>query len=294
MRVNESHLGGGRAVGPFESAVEFGSVAAITLIATLYIGLYLGEGIFRLLPFAALPVMGAAVMFSATRSAWLGAYLAVVLMAALDRRRARLLTSIGLLTATALIAAVVLIPQSSLLRERASSTEPISGRLLMYEVGLRIAARQPLIGYGRGSPSRVAAREELYALGSPDADLAPGQFHDVFLMTLVEWGIPGLVAYVAIIVLLARGALDLRRRLADRQDFVYHFAGLFLGVAVVFVTQGLLVDTPPFFYLNGVFFLLAGIVFARLDATALEPVPAAEAAYDRAVSLLRTGGSARA
>jgi O-antigen ligase len=233
-------------------------------------------------------------VFSSTRSTWLGAYLAVVLMAALDHRRTRFLASIGLLTAAALVASVMLLPESSSLRERASSTEPISGRLLMYEVGLRIAARQPLIGYGRGAPSRVAARQELYALGSPDADLAPGQFHDVFLMTLVEWGIPGLVAYVAIIVLLVKGALDLRRQQADRQDFIYHLAGLFLGTAVIFVTQGLLVDTPPFFYLNGVFFFLGGLVFARLDACAYARRPAPEVAYDPAISLLRSGDSARA
>ncbi len=293
MRVNESHLSEGRAVGPFESAVEYGSVAGITLLATLYVALYLTDGVARWLTLAALPLIGAAVVFSSTRSTWVGAYVGLLLMAALDRRlRLRMLTVVGTITAAAVVAGIILIPQSSTLRERASSTEPIEGRLLMYEVGLRIAARHPLIGYGRGAPSRIAARQELYALGSPDADLAPGQFHDVFLMTLVEWGIGGMLAYIAMLGLMLKGALDLRRRLAGRQDFVYHFGALFLGTAVVFIAQGLLVDTPPFFYLNGVFFFLGGLVHAQLDATAAEQT-AAEPAY-AAVSLLRTGGSARA
>jgi hypothetical protein len=294
MRVNESHLGEGRAVGPFESAVEFGSVAAITMIATLCLALYASDGLWRLLLFALVPLMGAAVAFSSTRSTWLGAYFAIVLMAVLDEeQRKRMLTAIGALSVAALIAAVMLIPETSSLRERASSTEPISGRFLMYKVGLRIAARHPITGYGRGAPSRIAARQELYALGSSDADLAPGQFHDVFLMTLVEWGIGGLAAYIAILVLTVKGALELRRRL-ERRDFVYHFVAFFLGTAAIFVTQGLLVDTPPFFYLNGVFFFLAGLVYAQLDATAVENPRALEPAYGSTVRLLRTGGSARA
>jgi hypothetical protein len=68
--------------------------------------------------------------------------------------------------------------------------------------------------------------------------------------------------------------MRLRRRLADEQGVGYHFAGLLLAATVVFVTQGLLVDTPPFLYLNGVYFFLAGLALAQLDATA----PAAEAA----------------
>jgi O-antigen ligase len=267
MRVNESHQGEGRAVGPFSSAVEFGSVTGIALLAALYAALYLKQGIARGLPLATVPVIAAGVIFSSTRSPWLGTYLGIALMAALDRRlRIQMLTALGMVTVVAVIAAVVLTPESSSLRERASSTEPISGRLVMYEVGLRIAARRPLTGYGRGAPSRIAAREELFALGSPDADLAPGQFHNVFLTTLVEWGIVGLLAYLWVLALLVKGALDLRRRLADRVDFVFHFAGFFLCAVVVFASQGMLVDIPQFFYLNGVLFFLAGLVFAQLDA----------------------------
>ena len=153
MRVNESHLGGGRAVGPFLSAVEFGSVAAIILIAALYIAIYVNDGVGRFVTVAVVPLIATAVVFSATRSTWIGGYLGIVLMAVFDRRlRTRMLTALGITSVALLIAAVMLNPETSTIRERASSTEPIEGRLLMYEVGLKIAARSPLTGYGRGTP----------------------------------------------------------------------------------------------------------------------------------------------
>jgi O-antigen ligase len=149
----------------------------------------------------------------------------------------------------------------------------------MYNIGLRIAVRKPLTGYGRGAPSRIAARRELYSLGTPDAELAAGQFHNIFMMTLVEWGVFALAAYVALLVLLLRGAIELRRRLAHEAGLVYHFAGLFLAAGLVFIVQGMFVDLTAFLYLNGLFFFLAGVTFAHLDATPARAV-AVEPSYD--------------
>jgi hypothetical protein len=73
--------------------------------------------------------------------------------------------------------------------------------------------------------------------------------------------------------LFVKAALELRRRLRDQRSFAYHFAGLFLTATVVFVTEGLFVDSPPLLYLNGLYFFLAGVVHAQLDVT--RPLPAA-------------------
>jgi hypothetical protein len=279
-RVNESHLSEGRAVGPFPSAAEYGSVAAIAFLGALFLTLYYTRGFIRVLSIAALPLIGAAVVMSSTRSAWLGAYLAVLLMAALDRRRKLLVGAIGAATVAGLAAAMLILPESSGLEERASALEPLRARLVMGRLGLTIAARQPLTGYGHGAPSRIAARKELYASGSRDAEFAAGQFHNTFLTTLVEWGIVALVAYVAILTLIVKTALLLRRRLAHRPDLAFHFAAFVLGSTVVFVTQMLLVDTPPLLYLNGVYFFFAGVMAAQLDAASASSVHAlaAEAA----------------
>jgi len=143
----------------------------------------------------------------------------------------------------------------------------------MYEVGLELVAERPLLGYGRNAPSRQAARRKLVARGGTDAQLAPGQFHSIFLTTFIEWGIAGFASYVLILVLFARGAMTLLRRVSHDQGDIRAFAHVFLFATVVFVVQGLLVDTPPFLYLNGLYFFLAGAVYAQLDAfeTAAEP-----------------------
>lgn len=295
QRVNESHLGEGRAVGPFSNAVEYGGVASMTFLGALFLALYQTRGVFRLLAVATLPLLGAAVVMSSTRSAWLGAYLAVLLMAALDHRRRVLLASIGAVTIAGVLASMLFLPGTSALEERASSWEPIRARLLMYNVGLRIAVRQPVTGHGRGAPSRIAARKELAALGSPDAEIAAGQFHNVFLMTLVEWGLVALIAWVGILAMIVRGAIQLRQRLAHQPDIAYHFSSLMLATTVVFVTQGLFADIPSFLYLNGVYFFLAGLVFAQLDATASADTLATQPSlYRLTVTALPTDDSAGA
>jgi hypothetical protein len=286
-RVNESHLEEGRAVGPFSSAVEYGGVTAICLVSVLYLAMYRTRGPRRAVVIGLVPVIAAGIIMSSTRSAWIGGYLAVVVMMALDRRRKILVPVTLAVTVVGLAASMVFLSDDSALQERASSLEPVRARLLMYDAGLRLALKNPILGYGRGAPSRIAARKELYAAGDPNADLAAGQFHNVFLMTLVEWGIGALIAYVAVLVLIVKAAIRLRRRLTDQRDPAYHFAGLVIAASVVYVVQGLLVDIPPFLYLNGVFFVLAGLMFAQLDAT--EPLRALETmpVYGRPITLSR-------
>ena len=68
-----------------------------------------------------------------------------------------------------------------------------------------------MIGYGRGTPARVAARRELLALGDPDADLAPGQFHNIYLSILI----PHIILAVVMLPLIF---VTFRRALAGRFD----------------------------------------------------------------------------
>jgi len=265
-RTNESHLEEGRAVGPFENAVEYGAVVAMTFGAALAFTLH-GSVVSRSVAALFLAPLGAAAVISMTRSVWIAAYAAVLLFGWLDRpRRALVLSTTAAITVVGL-AAFLFLPAASSLRERAVSVEPVSGRLLMYEIGAELALERPLTGYGSGGPSRRAARRKLMARGGGGADLAPGQFHDTFLMTVVEWGLPGLLALVAILGLFIRAGFALRRQTGEGDD-ERRFADVFLFATVVYLVQCLLVDTPPFLYLNGVYFFLAGVVFAQLDARA--------------------------
>jgi hypothetical protein len=267
------HLAEGRAVGPFGDGIEFGGTAAIAFMSALTLLLYGSGGPARWLLLAMLALLGAAVVESSTRSSWLSLFLAILAFAWLNRQwRMPILASVAA-AAIAIVAVTPLLPEDSLLVERASSTEPVYGRLNMYKVAASMAVRRPFLGYGRGEPTFRAARVEVLALGASEAEWAPGQFHNVYVMAQVEWGLVGLLSYLAIQVLFVKAALELRRRLRDQRSFAYHFAGLFLTATVVFVTEGLFVDSPPLLYLNGLYFFLAGVVHAQLDVT--RPLPAA-------------------
>jgi O-antigen ligase len=265
-RTNESHLEQGRAVGPFGNAVEYGAVVAIAFGAALVFALH-GSTMTRGVAVSLLVPLAAAVVISMTRSAWIAAYVAVPLIGWIDRSRRTLLISTTAALTVAGLAAIVFLPAASSLRERAISVEPVSGRLLMYEIGAELALERPLTGYGSDGPSRQAARRKLIARGGAGADLAPGQFHNTFLMIAVEWGLPGLLALLTILACFVRAGFTLRWQTGDLDD-ERRFAEVFLFATVIYVVQCLFVDTPPFLYLNGVYFFLAGVVFAQLDARA--------------------------
>jgi len=274
-RTNESHLEEGRAVGPFDNAVEYGAVVAMTLGAALAFALH-GSRATRGAAAALLVPLAAAVVISMTRSVWIAAYGAVLLLGWIDRPRRTLVLSATAAVTVVSLAALLFLPAASSLRERAVSVEPVSGRLLMYEIGVELALERPLTGYGSGGASRRAARQKLIARGGTDAELAPGQFHNMFLTTAIDWGLPGMLALVAIMTLFVRAGVALRRRTGDGDD-ARRFADMFLFATVVYLGQCLLVDTNPFLYLNGLYFFLAGVVFAQLDArlgTAAEPASA--------------------
>jgi len=83
-------------------------------------------------------------------------------------------------------------------------------------------------------------------------------------MTLVEWGIFGLVTYVTILLLMVHLGLAVRR-LAGDDDLLFHFGGFYVAAIALFVVQNLLVDTPAFQYLNGMLFMFAGMLQAQRD-----------------------------
>ena len=279
------HLTEGRAVGPLANAVEYGGVVAIAFMAALLVALPAAGGVQRLVPLAALMPIGVAVAVTLTRSVWLGWLLAFWTAAIVDReRRAAIVLATGALTVAVLAAALVL-PDESAFAERAVASEPVSGRLSMYRVAAQMIARQPLIGYGRGLGTYEAARKEALALGgSEEGAWAPGQFHNVYVSALVEWGILGLTAQLAWQFLFFAAALALRRRPTPAGGLAYRFAGFFVAASVVYFVQGLFVDMAAFLYLPQLYFLLAGLVFAELDA-----VTSREAGAERAVTSSSAG-----
>jgi O-antigen ligase len=279
-RVNESHFEQGRGVGPFTNGVESGGVVAIGLGAALYLAFHGASGWLRLAPALMTIPLVTGVVASLTRSVWISAYLALVATLFLDRQARRTLGAGLVVVSVVLVAFFFGSEQAAPLRSRAESVEPVTGRLIMYRLAGELTLERPFTGYGSGLPTRLAVLSKLRGEGGVDADLAPGQFHNTFLMVLVEWGIGGLLTWVLVLGSLLWGAIALRARGPDDDADAYYFGGVLIFASVVYLIQCVLVDIPGFLYLSDLYFFLAGVVYGQLDGPALHeaadrlPLPA--------------------
>jgi O-antigen ligase len=131
-------------------------------------------------------------------------------------------------------------------------------KLDMWEVGIRIAAENPLIGVGPDSYVLLfgAYRDRVL---TPDraavmARFRPESPHNVYIATAANTGVPALVAYVAVVVLTL--AVGLR---AARQDIPraarLALAGLIGAIAVHLVTDVFMTAEPAG---SAIFWILLG------------------------------------
>lgn len=77
-------------------------------------------------------------------------------------------------------------------------------RLVVWQEGVELVKRHPVLGIGRGSDKRHAAEWGLYAAG----DLPPGHFHSTFLQIAVWYGLPALFTYAFLLWSLFGGLWD--------------------------------------------------------------------------------------
>jgi O-antigen ligase len=87
-----------------------------------------------------------------------------------------------------------------------------------------------------------------------------GPPHNLYLFTLIQWGLVGLLPYIAVFVLLIRRALKVRRASPDEMTFEYRFANFFLATTVVYMTGGLFADAAALPFLSTLYFIGAGIL----------------------------------
>lgn len=224
----------------------------------------------RLLDVALLALTAVVVFLTGSRGAWLGSGIglgalgtAVVLLPETRHtvRRALAQRAVrygGVVAVMAMVvAAVALLPA---LITRLTDTDALP-RLSFYLAAIRIFLSAPILGSGPGTwaPRRVDFTD------SSGVDLYIPHAHDIYLQTLAEFGLAGILAGAVVVaclgwlVLRALGGADPARRR-------YGWAALF---AVTYLAGHQLVD----FYANqpAVFFALA-LTVGYLDATS-EPLP---------------------
>jgi O-antigen ligase len=195
-----------RAHGFFSIYMTLAGVLSLVLLATLSRLLVGGSYLGRLAAPWLLMLWGLIVTY--TRGAWIG-FGAGVLMVAATVRRGRWLLVTGLLV---LVAAGLVAPRE--LRHRfLSMADPeeagVRERVFMWKSGLAMWRERPLVGVGPGGVKREYSR---FAL--PEAvKKRTGHVHNTPLQILVERGVLGLAAWLAIWAVFFTRCIGLLRRL---------------------------------------------------------------------------------
>lgn len=192
----------------------------------------------RLLTVAAALAMLGILLISKSRGALLAVGVVLLLLPALRWRRGWLLAP-----AVALTAATALWwfgPSQAL--EALTSTQALGGldgRLEVWSRGLYMAQDFPFTGIGMGTFRQVANAMYPFFLAGPDADIPHA--HNLLLQIAVDQGLPGLIMWLAALLLVIAGAWSVYRhgRRADDRWLSALGAGLLASQAALLV-HGLL------------------------------------------------------
>ncbi|MDQ0374231.1 O-antigen ligase family protein [Cellulomonas humilata] len=178
----------GRAVGVFSNANYLGMVSATSLVTALALTLGVTDVRRRRWAFAATFVLLVPVALSQSRGAALAAAAGVIVtLLALGRSRAALAALVAGLAAA--VGAALLVPD---LLSRLPTDDVTSGRWALWRTLLELWAQHPVVGIGYRTTELVAGMSA----------------HNILLATLVETGVIGLLALLAVMV----GALWSGRR----------------------------------------------------------------------------------
>lgn len=166
-----------------------------------------------------------AIMVAASRGGFIGLMVAAVFVVLRSKQRGRnlILVSLGLL--------VVLVfspssPLQRLLHPTTSDIESTDTRLELWHAGWRMVKAHPITGVGLGN-----FKAEVASYAAPGLDLN-NIAHNTYVEMAAELGVPGLLMFVAVIVLtfLSLGR-SRRRALRNNSDLIYRVAsGLQAGL----------------------------------------------------------------
>lgn len=211
----------------------------------------------------------AVLVLTKSRGAWLGTAvgLGIVLIYRWPRLRWPALSLVVLL----LIAGLMIGPTQV---AQALAAAPVvggwEGRLELWSRALEAIADYPFTGIGMGTFDRVVPLRYPYVLLA-GAELAIPHAHNLFLQVAVDLGLPGLVAFVALLGIVLTTAVRSARAWAREQDLALQAVGLAAGLVAVLV-HGLL-DAASWGSKPAVFiWALMGLIMAHY-AVSRNPAP---------------------
>jgi putative inorganic carbon (HCO3(-)) transporter len=218
-----------------------GSLMALFLAPALALVL-VGNGLAqRLVALAASVLLGLLLLLSQSRGAWLGVLVAVAVMTVIGNRRWLILWApLALAALAATLAWGDRLDVAALMSGGSGGVaSTLQGRQELWSRALYLMQDFPFTGVGLGMPEPVIKLLYPLFLVGPESEWI--HVHNTFLQIGSEMGIPGLVAFVA--MLLAVAAV-LVRQAANPQAGVYRGLSLaLLGSLIVFVVHGQ-VDAP--------------------------------------------------
>ena len=233
----------------------------------------------------------AAITFSGTRGAWLGAIVGAIIFGLLEMSRARNRTthaSKHLMTGVAVAAGIILVAvlavvsspglQSIKARARSFVAEGFTGagRTLLWRDSARMVPRYALAGCGPEGFGKafLAYKSEELARYAPQINNESS--HNSYLDAAISFGLPGAVLYIALIVSALSRMLKVRRRLADRPERLM-ISGLVSSLAAVVVHNFFIYDQIPtglyFFVLMAAAPMVSNLAESAEEAKARRPAP---------------------
>jgi O-antigen ligase len=204
-----------RAYGTFPHPNIYGWFLSVSLFVLVYRAMSVSSGLRRRLLVIALPVMSLGLLVSFSRSAWAGLVLGLVFLSVSGFRSAK--SGAGkriasVLAATILLSATVF---AVLLRDAffprfdagtVSVEGSVTDRIATYRDSLAIFREHPVTGIGIGNSTAGILRSDP---NRPVWSVQPA--HDVPLLVLSELGVPGLVLFLALLVIIAASARSVQR-----------------------------------------------------------------------------------
>lgn len=180
-------------------------------------------------------VLGAALVLTQSRGAWIALGMAGVGMTILAFRRPVLLLTIVI---GAVLVGLSVFPLQSILDLMSAGTTlaTAAGRVEGWQRAVQMIRDFPLTGIGLGTFSKAAGILYPFFLLGPDAEVY--HTHNIYLQAGVDQGIPGMVAYIGLVtVLLVTGIHSVRR--ARETPWGGLTLGL-MGSLLVFLAHGML------------------------------------------------------
>jgi O-antigen ligase len=252
----------GRARGPFMESVAMGRVLTMVFAAWLVLRLETKPLMQKFAALALVLSLGG-IYFTATRGPWLG--LGLVLITFLVFESPVRKTVLRLIACIAIAAAVGLSNKFSLGQNNLffGRQNTVTDRIVTWIVSMDMVKAHPVFGIGFG---RFNAQWENYykPSGGPDAldfDGFDGS-HNSWLSIAAEVGLPGLLLYLVMVVLMLRRCLQTYRSLGSEQAFERSFILMTVGLLAAYVLTGWFSDLRWNTVQNTLMFLMLGLVTA--------------------------------